>query len=327
MLATGRAGVDGGRPDVCADEDDGSLPPMAGARDAVLVHPFMVGTLRCIALSDGIVPVPATLLAVEVPPDELKAFLRANGQDPDVLLNPISCLAVTLADGRSMIVDSGIGSVSGPDGAPIPSAGRFAEAVRQAGIDPAAVEIVLVSHVHPDHIGGLFDAAGQPLFANAEYCVSRQEVEFWTDVTTDLGGTLMPPPLRVKTIATARRFLQLAGDRLRQFEAGEAVVDGVATIALPGHTPGQVGFVFDGGGGEKLFYTADAAGHPFVSLRKPEWRFAFDTDSPLAVATRRRMVRHLIDTKWYNFTPHFPWPAFGRIVEREAVPVWVPGLR
>ncbi|WP_174296681.1 MBL fold metallo-hydrolase [Sphingomonas bacterium] len=111
-----------------------------------------------------------------MPPDELKLFLVANGQDPDVLMNPISCLCVTLADGRRMIVDSGIGGVAGPDGSPIPSAGRFADAVRRAGIDPATIDTVFVSHIHPDHIGGLFDDDDQPLFPNADIHVTRQEV-------------------------------------------------------------------------------------------------------------------------------------------------------
>ncbi|WP_174296680.1 hypothetical protein [Sphingomonas bacterium] len=132
----------------------------------------------------------------------------------------------------------------------------------------------------------------------------------------------MPPPLRTKTIATARRFVAIAGDRLRQFDAGEPPVAGVGSMALPGHTPGQVGFVFEGGDAT-LLYTADAAGHSFVSLQKPEWRFAFDTDSPVAIATRRQLIRTLIDAGWYNFTPHFPWPAYGRIVERDGRPLWL----
>ncbi len=311
---------------MCASEDDDVLTAVGVHTSPSLVHAFTIGSLQCTALSDGIVPVPATLLAVEVPPEDLKAFLRTNGQDPDVLLNPISCLCVTMSDGRRIIVDSGIGGVAGPDGSAVPSAGRFADAVREAGIAPETIEIVLVSHVHPDHIGGLFDDSERPLFPNADYFVTRQEVAFWTSPATDLSGTLMPPPLRTKTIATARRFIALAGDRLRQFESGDAPVPGVGSMPLPGHTPGQVGFVFDGGN-ETLLYTADAAGHPFVSLQKPEWRFAFDTDSPLAIATRRELVRTLIDTEWHNFTPHFPWPAFGQIVEHDECPVWIAGMR
>ena len=311
---------------MCAGEDDLGIQPRTTPASGELVHTFTVGSLQCTALSDGFVPVPATLLAVEVPPEEVKSFLRANGQDPDILLNPISCLCVTREDGRRIMVDSGIGSVAGPEGSAIPTGGRFAAAVYQAGIDRESIEIVLVSHIHPDHIGGLFDEAGEPLFPNARYFVTRQEVEFWTSPANDLGGTLMPPLLRTKTIATARRFIELAGDRLRQFEAGDAPVEGVGSIGLPGHTPGQVGFIFDGGS-ETLLYTADAAGHPFVSLQKPEWRFAFDTDSPTAIATRRALVRKLIDTEWHNFTPHFPWPSFGRIIEGGGQPVWLAGMR
>ena len=212
-----------------------------------LVHAFRVGSLRCIALSDGFIAVPAMLLAAEVSPEEIKAFLNANGQDPEMLRNPISCLLVTLADGRTVVVDAGCGNVPGSEGATIPTAGRFAEAVDHAGIDRAGIDLVLVSHIHPYHGGGLFDADGHPFFPNADYLVSRQEVEFWRSPATDLGGTLMPPPRRGQVIALAHRFLEQAGDRLKLFEAGEPAIDGVETLPLPGHTAGQVGFLFDGG--------------------------------------------------------------------------------
>ena len=225
-----------------------------------------------------------------------------------------------------MIVDSGIGKASGSQDAPVTTAGRFAEALEQAGIVPADVEVVLVSHVHPDHVGGLFDEADQPLFPNASYFVSREEVVFWQDAATDLSGTLMPPPMRDGVIATARRFLARAEGRIRLFDAGDAPVDGVQSVPLPGHTPGQVGFLFEGGD-EQLFYTADAVGHPLVSMRRPEWRFAFDADASVAVATRKSLAARLVETGWYSFTPHFPWPSYGRVARSGDEVVWTPGKR
>ena len=298
--------------------------PPAGRQPEDLVRPFTVGSLQCKSLSDGFIVVPVPLLAAEVPIDEIKALLRENGLEIELHLNPISCLYVVLPDGRKLVVDAGLGESVGPDGAPIRTAGRLPDALAQAGIDPADIDLVLVSHVHPDHIGGLFDAAGEPRFANAEYLVSRQEVEFWQSPQTDLGGTLMPPPMRVRTIATARRFLEQAAGRLRVFEGGEPALEGVDTQLLPGHTAGQVGFIFDGGDA-KLFYTADAGGHAVISLQHPEWRFAFDADAPLAIDTRKKLVAQLVETDVQTFTPHFPWPSFGHVEARDGKPVWVRG--
>ena len=105
---------------------------------------------------------------------------------------------------------------------------------------------------------------------------------------------------------------------------GEPALDGVETLPLPGHTAGQVGFLFDGGSA-KLLYTADAAGHPQISLQRPEWRFAFDADPALAIATRKKLVEHLIDTGFYNFTPHFPWPSIGHVERRDGKAIWIAG--
>ena len=130
--------------------------------------------------------------------------------------------------------------------------------------------------------------------------------------------------MRAGVIATARRFLARAGDRIRLFDAGDEPVADVRSFPLPGHTPGQVGFLFDGGD-EQLFYTADAVGHPLVSLQRPGWRFAFDENAAVAVATRENLVERLVDAGWYSFTPHFPWPSYGRVGRSGDEVVWAPG--
>ena len=132
--------------------------------------------------------------------------------------------------------------------------------------------------------------------------------------------------MRGQIIAAARRFLAQVGDRLRMFDAGSSPLPGVRSVALPGHTPGQVGYLFDGQA-EQLLYTADCMGHPHISLQRPDWRFAFDTDPDLAVASRKQLARQLLDTGWYNFAPHFPWPSFGHIDDADGTPVWKDGKR
>jgi glyoxylase-like metal-dependent hydrolase (beta-lactamase superfamily II) len=290
-----------------------------------LFHVFSLGNLPCIALSDGYIPSTTKMNAPEIPEDELSQFLIERGEHPLEKKTPITCLLVDLPEAGRTIVDAGIGALPGPGGKPIATAGKLPESLDAAGIDPATVVNVLVSHIHPDHIGGLFDAGGTPLFPNAVYHVPQLEVDFWGGDEPDLTGSLLPPFMRVDVIEAAKRFLELVETKIAIFQDGEKPLPNVQTILLDGHTPGQVGFLFESDG-ESMLYSADAAGHHLISLERPHWRFSYDSDAPRAVATRRALVEKLIETGWYNFTPHFPWPSFGQVVREEGRPVWKMGL-
>lgn len=291
-----------------------------------LFFDFRVGTLDCVALSDGYIDAPLKTTAPEIAEDELKDFLTEHGDETERRRMPISCLFVKTAPGRGMLIDAGIGTLPGPNGLPIATAGRLGEAMAAAGIDATAIETVLISHIHPDHIGGLFCDEDRPAFPNAYYFAPAEEVAFWGHSSPDLGGTLMSPGMRADTISAAKRFLDLAGDRLVAFASGDEVVPGVQTIPLEGHTPGQVGFLFDGGE-QSLLYTADAAAHRSIAVKRPDWRFSFDTDATVAIATRKRLIELLVEKGWAMFTPHFPWPSLGTIVRRDGETNWYPADR
>jgi glyoxylase-like metal-dependent hydrolase (beta-lactamase superfamily II) len=286
---------------------------------------FAVGTLQCTTLSDGFIETPPWILAPEVPTAELGSFLAEHGEDITALKTPITCLFIELPNGRRLLIDSGLGSVPGPGGHAVATAGRLQSALAAAGIAHDSIDDVLVSHVHPDHIGGFFDGEGNPRFSRAVYHVPREDAVFWNQAKPDLSGTLMPPPLQGGTVQTAQRFMSFAAatGRLKLFEAGRDVMDGVGSMLLPGHTPGQVGFVIHGGS-DTLFYMAYAAGHPAISVKKPEWRFAFDVDPLLAIETRKKLIALLADKGWTTFTPHFPWPGVGRMVRTENAIEWKP---
>lgn len=301
---------------------DVEAPPPPDAAD--LVHRFRVGSLDCTALKDGFITGPTRPLAPEAPVEDLRSLLQSQGDHPDVRYITIANLHVRQASGRGLLVDAGIGRLLGLDLKPILTAGHSARALEHAGVVPDEVETVLVSHIHPDHIGGLFDAEDRPVFPRARYHVSREELAFWDQPDPDLSGSLLPPFVQVDCKQSAKRFLKVAAGRMELFSMGDEVVEGVKSVALPGHTPGQVGFQFDGGGGETLFYTADALANRAVSIQRPDWRFSFDADSPQAIATRHRLLDSTVQTGWPLFTPHFPWPAVGRMVREGGDTRWIP---
>jgi glyoxylase-like metal-dependent hydrolase (beta-lactamase superfamily II) len=292
-----------------------------------LAFDFRLGDIDFVTLSDGFIDTPASLLAPEIPAGALNTFLTDCGQPGDFARTPINCLLVRNFPGvGNVLIDAGMGILSGHSPKPILTVNRLSDALVAAGISRQSVNVVLVSHIHPDHIGGLFDKDDSPLFPNATYFVTREEVDFWGAASPNLSGTFLPPPAAINVVKSAQRFIRLAGQRLRQFRAGDAPIPTVETILLAGHTPGQVGFLFRSLG-ETLLYTADAAGHPFISLQHPEWRFSFDTDAPLAIQTRRSLIQRLLDEGWHTFTPHFPWPCVGVVREENGVAVWRAGVR
>lgn len=302
-------------------EASASSDTAAPKQSSSLFARFSVGDLKCVALMDGHIDTPPWLLAPEVDPAELGPFLAAHGEDIAALKTPVTCLFVELPDGRRLLLDSGLGKVAGIGGQGAPTAGKLQDALAAAGIDPLSIGHTLVSHIHPDHIGGLFDSAGNPNFPNAQIHIPREDADFWSGERPDLSGTMMPPPVQAGAGGTAKRFLGFATSRATFFNAGDDVIPGVRSFPLPGHTPGQVGFVIDGGS-ETLFFSADAAGHSAISVLKPEWRFAFDTNAPLAIETRRSMLAMLADKGWTTYTPHFPWPGVGTFVRDGDAIAW-----
>ena len=296
--------------------------PADGAAPSTMA--FRIGALDCVALSDGYFMAPVKVSNPEVPPEELRVFLDAHGETGEFRRLQISCLTLRLpGTGERVLVDAGMGRALGPTGQPLATAGHALEALRAARIEPEDVDVVLVSHIHPDHVGGLFDDEDRAVFPNATYHVGEAEAAFWGGARPDLTGALLPPPMKANIVEAARRFLKLAGGKLRVFAAGGEVVAGVRSVPLPGHTPGQVGFLFESGG-EVLLYTADAVAHPAVSLLRPDWRSAFDTNPAIAIGTRKDLVPRVAANRWTIFATHFPWPSVGRIAGQDGRFAWQP---
>jgi glyoxylase-like metal-dependent hydrolase (beta-lactamase superfamily II) len=298
---------------------------MTGAeRPPAGYYPFAVGSLRCASVSDGYFVGKVEIPAVEIGVEEVVGHLRRRGRDPERLRSQLSCLVISDREaGRTALIDTGIGAMPGPAGVPSETAGRLVDNLRAADVDPGEIDTVLISHLHRDHIGGAFDADDEPVFPNATFHLGREEVDFWSGDDPDLSGNLAPPSFREASVAFAQRFLRLASGRTETFELGEEILPGIVAVAVPGHTPGQSAFLI-GSGEDALLYTADAFGDPVISIEKPGWRFFGDADSPIAVATRERLIAELRGERRRFFTPHFPWPNLGRIGAVDEHAVWMP---
>ena len=191
----------------------------------------------------------------------------------------------------------------------------IAFALAEAGITPEAVTDVFISHLHSDHVGGLTDAQGNPMFPNAAIRISAPEWETLQNLDDRRAAQLGLP--NYKQVAMA------IGPDAAPFQPGGEVLPGmVRAVEVKGHTPGHSAFRI-GSGANSLLYIADSLHHHVISVQKPEWRIAFDVDAETGAASRASLLEELATTGQRIYAVHFPFPGIGRIEKRDEGYVWV----
>jgi len=271
-------------------------------------HRYKVGAIEVTALFDGIWEKPHDPGFIKnATVDETKAALGAAGLPTDFVLVPFTPNVVR-AGGRIVLVDTGTGG--GQTGGP--KAGTLMKHLAAAGIDADAVNVILISHFHPDHIYGLMTKApeNKAVFPNAEILVPAAEYKFWMD------------PALIEKLPEARRPLAkriqemfpLMKDKVRQFEGDKELVPGIRPIEAHGHSPGHTAFHVSSGK-DQLIVLGDTSHIPALFVRNPGWHAAFDQDATVAEATRRKLLDRVVADQVMVTGYHFPFPAVGTIAK------------
>jgi glyoxylase-like metal-dependent hydrolase (beta-lactamase superfamily II) len=211
---------------------------------------------------------------------------------------------VTFIDtGRQLIAfDTGTG------GEMAATTGLLPANMAAAGLDPARVGLVVITHCHRDHIHGLTRRDGTAVFANAEVAVPEAEWAWWSDPTNE---TRSPEGQRVNFANVARRFAPYR-DRLRRYAPAAELAPGLRAVAAHGHTPGH-SMVHVGDGGEQLMLLADTTHRPELFVRRPGLHSIFEFDANQAEQTRRRVLDQVATDRMRVIGYHFPFPAVGHI--------------
>lgn len=206
--------------------------------------------------------------------------------------------------GRTVLIDTGFGD-HGP-----PTSGRWMSNFRAAGFSPAQVNTIIVSHFHPDHIGGIRLKDGTAAFPNAEIMVPEAEWAHWMD---DAKMAAAPDAAKPGFANVRRVFAPIAKD-VKRYEAGKELVPGVTSVAAYGHTPGHTSHVLSSGG-KTLMLVADTTNHPALFVRNPTWAAVFDQDPDKARETRLRTLDMAASEKAQVAFYHAPFPATGHIAK------------
>lgn len=258
---------------------------------------FQVGALKVVALRDELNDVPndGSVFGKGIDPAQVAGVLKAAGAATGSLPLGVDALLVE-EPGRTVLIDTGLGPKVG---------GALPGSLKLAGVDPAKVTDVLITHSHGDHVGGLVTGSGGLAFPNAAV---RMTVAEWV--------WMQSKPANAALVAAIT-------SKVRPFEPGAQLTPAIRSVPLAGHTPGHSGYLIRSGSAQ-LLDIGDTAHSAVVSLARPDWVIGYDNDAKEGEATRTAELARLAASHERVFAPHFPFPGIGRIEKAGKGYIWRP---
>jgi glyoxylase-like metal-dependent hydrolase (beta-lactamase superfamily II) len=275
------------------------------------IYRFKLGSFEVTNILDGYNQGPPhPTFGNNQPAQTVQDYARANGLSPTLMENPyVNTLVNT---GRELVLfDAGNGR------ARMATAGKLPELLVTAGYRPEQIDVVVITHGHPDHIGGLMEGAGgTPTYPNARYVFGQVEFDYWRK------GDGVPDARK----ANREQFMKLAvplGEKATFLSGEGEVVPGIRAVPAFGHSPGMMAFHIESGG-QRLLNWADTANHYVFAIQQPDWHVGFDHDKEAGARTRRRIFDMVSADKLAVIGYHMPFPSLGYVEKAATSFRWVP---
>lgn len=266
-------------------------------------YPFKLGSFECASVIGGSHDYRLGSFFPNVPEERIKEALSQRGLPTGHVWTPYTCLHVDTGD-HQVLIDMGV------------STDTMLGSLRAGGLDPAAVDTVVITHAHPDHLGGTLDDNGQPVYAGASYYIMREEWDFWF---SEQAASMAPE----KHGAIARHNLEPIRDRMSLLEGESEIVPGIRAVPAFGHTPGHM-VVSIASDGEELLYISDTALYP-LHLEHPDWLPIYDILPEQAAASKRAIFDRAAEDRILVHGMHFPpFPGLGHVVRMGEGWQWQP---
>lgn len=264
-------------------------------------------------LSDGQLSLPTARLAANVPEATLRSYLKSIRQAGDMQRGHLNLTLIDTGE-QVILVDAG----AGPDFQD--TAGTIEASLQAAGYDVEDINLVVITHGHPDHVWGILDDAGKAArFPHAEYAINAAEWAFWADESL---AERLPQAQKAMALG-ARKNLTAVSARTKRLEPDAEIAPGIRLFPAPGHTPGHSGVLVESDG-ERLLVVGDALTHAYISFEQPGWHFAYDMDGEQAASSRARILELASGEDIRLVLYHAPFPGVGRVARLGTVFRFIP---
>lgn len=253
---------------------------------------YKVGDVSVWAIADSIVE--RDVLAFSGNPVEIIAEYMPLGKVPSSIM-----VFVLQTDANIILVDAGLGG----------NAGYALVGLEEAGFKPADIDVVLLTHFHGDHIGGLLNESGQKVFPNAKILSSRAEQSYWLDYDTMLAN-----PEKLSGFEAARKLAEVYGEKFLAFDFNKNILPGIKALNASGYTPGHTAFLMESKG-EKLLLWGDLVHAAALQFPHPEINSVYDMIPDKSRETRLSFMEMAATENMLIGGSHLPFPGLGKIAK------------